>query len=405
MKNPLFCFFILTVILPGCSNSDIISTFENPAPPNSEFPHLYSTGDAVYMSWLSHHPDEKSYSLNFARYSGSDWNQTVQIAEDSTWFVNWADFPSVIANENSPIAAHWLDKIPGGTYAYNVNVSVRDKSAETWSQPFTPHFDSTATEHGFVSMIPWDSDTILAVWLDGRKTANRAEDEYFDIDKAMTLRGALISRSGKVKQKFLIDDSVCDCCPTSLAKTEHGAMVAYRNRTDDEIRDIFISRFDGSNWSEPKAIYNDNWEIAACPVNGPKLAVQDSLIALAWHTAADDKPVAKASLSLDGGSTFSEPVIINEEESLGRVDVTIHNGKAYVSWMEKDSTETYLKLTSFDANDGPSKYMTVSKINGSRRTGFPQMKVLDTNLIMAWTDIDQSPRRIKTVRVPLPISD
>ncbi len=341
MKNCLFVLILFCVFL-GCSNPDNISTtYENPAPPNSEFPHLYSTGTAVYMSWISHHPENKTNSLNYARFSDGKWNQPTQIAEDSSWFVNWADFPSLIADNDRPIAAHWLDKIPGGTYAYNVNIAVKN-STDGWSDPITPHSDNTATEHGFVSMIPWDSDTILAVWLDGRRTANRADDQYFDLNKAMTLRGALISHSGEIEQKFLIDDSVCDCCPTSLIKTNNGAMVAYRNRTDDEIRDIYISNFDGTGWSNPKAVHNDNWKIAACPVNGPKLAVQDSMVALAWHTAADDKPVAKAVFSVDGGSSFSEPVIINNKKSLGRVDIAIHNGKAYVSWMEKNSTQANL---------------------------------------------------------------
>lgn len=402
MRNYLL-FLILIGTFIGCSNPDNIRrTFENPVPPNSEIPHLYSTGGAIYMSWISHHPDSKTNSLNYARYSDGEWNQATQIAEDSTWFVNWADYPSVVADSNGPIAAHWLDKIPGGTYAYNVNIAMK-KSSNGWSDPITPHSDHTATEHGFVSMIPWDSDTILAVWLDGRRTANRADDQYFDLDKAMTLRGALISHSGEIVQKFLIDDSVCDCCPTSLVKTNDGAMVAYRNRTDDEIRDIYISSFDGIEWTDPKAVYNDNWKIAACPVNGPKLAVKDSMIAIAWHTAADDNPVAKAVFSVNGGSSFSEPVIINNKKSLGRVDVAIHNSKTYVSWMEEDTTKTNLQLMYLDSDGKQSEPFTVSKINGARQTGFPQMELLGDDLIFAWTDIDQSQSQIKTVRIPADI--
>ncbi len=205
MKNHLFILFLIGTFL-GCSNPDTISTtVENPAPPNSEFPYLYTTGNAIYMSWISHHPENNTNSLNYARFSDGKWNQPTQIAEDSSWFVNWADFPSLIANNERPVASHWLDKIPGGTYAYNVNIAVKN-STDGWSDPVTPHSDHTATEHGFVSMIPWDSDTILAVWLDGRQTENRADDEYFDLDKAMTLRAAFVSHSGDIVQKFLIDE-------------------------------------------------------------------------------------------------------------------------------------------------------------------------------------------------------
>ncbi len=115
--------------------------------------------------------------------------------------------------------------------------------------------------------------------------------------------------------------------------------------------------------------------------------------------------MAKASVSGDSVNSFSKPVIINEKESLGRVDIAIHNGKAYISWMEKDSTQTNLELTSFDSDNELSETETISKVNGSRQTGFPQMEVLGDDLIFAWTDIDQSPSRIKTVRIPLAVPD
>lgn len=404
MKNIIYSVFIFAAILAitGCTNSrsDII-TFNNPALPYSTFPSLFSTGDQVYMSWITHHPENENYSLNYARFSQPNgWSDVYTIAESSSWFVNWADFPSIIADKQGAVAAHWLYKIPGGTYAYNVNISLINSNDE-WTLPITPHLDSTATEHGFVSMIPWNEDTILAVWLDGRQSANSSEDEYYDLANAMTLRGALISTSGKVKKSFLIDDSVCDCCQTSLIKTEKGALVAYRNRTDEEIRDIYISRFDGNDWSQPQTVYNDNWKISACPVNGPKLAARGSLVVLAWPTALDGQLMVKASISKDGGLHFDEPRLISDSGSLGRVDAAIYNKNVFVSWMQKVNDEVYLKLKRLGRQETAPKTITVSKINGLRQTGFPQLEVLDDQLIMAWTDIDAI-SEIKTIKIDFP---
>ncbi|HEX6983484.1 MAG TPA: hypothetical protein VF181_12065 [Balneolaceae bacterium] len=401
MKNIAFFLFLLAFV--SCSKTeDKITVLDNPAQANSEFPFLFSTDDALYMSWISHHPDNNIHSLNYARYSQGSWDKVHTIADNRTWFVNWADFPSIIANQQGPLAAHWLNKIPGGTYAYNVNVSLVNASGK-WTSPVTPHFDSTATEHGFASMIPWNEETVLAVWLDGRQSANRSDEEYYDLDQAMTLRGALISTSGEVKRSFLIDDAVCDCCQTSLIKTSNGAIVAYRNRTDDEIRDIYVSRFNGSKWTTPEAVYDDHWKIGACPVNGPKLAAADSTVVLTWHTGADNQPVVKASVSIDGGATFGKPHVVSKNRSLGRVDVAVFNEKAFVSWIEKGKNGAYLKLKRLQTPDIKERTVTVSKINGSRKTGFPQLEVLGDQLMMAWTDIESKPTEIRTVLVDLPL--
>lgn len=399
MKKQNICpLLLLVVILSACSTAgNKVSTFANPAGNHSQFPFLFSNGEELYMSWITHHPNEKIYSLNYARYASGSWSSVQSIAKDSSWFVNWADFPSVTADEQGLVAAHWLNKIPGGTYAYNVNISLLTDGQ--WTAPVTPHFDNTATEHGFVSMVPWGKETVLAVWLDGRESAFRSDEEYYNLEKAMTLRGALISRSGEVLKSFIIDDAVCDCCQTSLVKTPNGAIVAYRNRTNNEVRDIYVSRFNGEKWTKPEAVFNDHWKIGACPVNGPKLASKDSLVVVAWPTAANMNPVVKASISTDGGLSFSQPQIVSNSTSLGRVDAAIYQGDVFISWIEKNGEETLLKLKKIDRNGEPSKTILVSTINGSRKTGFPQLEMLDDQLIMAWTVISDSTNHVKTMKI------
>lgn len=403
MKRTLSLLLLLAAVLMGCSTGDNdITTLQHPAPDNSSYPYLYSVENTLYMSWIS--SADQGNALNYTKYADQNWSSPHTIVSDSSWFVNWADFPSIIANENGPLAAHWLKKIPGGPYAYNVNISTNNKD-KPWSSVLTPHQDETATEHGFVSMIPWDGDTILAVWLDGRQTADRPDDDYYNLEYAMTLRGALIASDGTVEEEFLIDDAVCDCCQTSLIKTSDGAVVAYRNRTDDEIRDIYVSRFDGNQWSNPQTVHNDNWQIGACPVNGPKLAAEGSTTVLAWHTGANDEPTTKVAISMNGGKEFGKPIKLNRKESLGRVDAAVKNGQAYVSWMEKDSNEqANLQLASFGIDDTTATAKNIDQINSSRRTGFPQMEIIGNEAIFAWTNVDSSDEpKVEMKQVSLPL--
>lgn len=401
MKNSKY-FFILVFagFFIGCNTTpENPVQFANPASPNSVYPNLYNVGDQLYMSWITQ-SDNKNHSLNYASYSDNEWTTPKTIATDSTWFVNWADFPSVIADKNGPIAAHWLNLKNPGPLAYDVQISTVDDS-NGWTDAFIPHDDGTSTEHGFVSMIPWDNGSFLAVWLDGRQTEGRSDEDYYELDNAMTLRGAIISSSGTIQQRFLIDDAVCDCCPTSLVKTTDGAVVAYRNRTNNEIRDIYTSQFNGEEWTSPKAVYDDGWKIGACPVNGPKLAAEDSLVAIAWHTGTNGNPTAKYAYSMDNGTSFSEPVILNKGTSLGRVDAEIYRGISYLSWMEKTGTQTTLKLASFKKDKTITKAKTIAKLNESRRTGFPQMEQSGNNLIFAWTNPDTAQTQVITKKMSL----
>ena len=46
----------------------------------------------------------------------------------------------------------------------------------------------------------------------------------------------------------------------------------FRNRTDDEIRDIYVTRYEMGRWTAGKAVHDDGWQIHACPINGPAVS-------------------------------------------------------------------------------------------------------------------------------------
>ena len=393
--------FIL--LLVGCgsnNNSTSLKVMDSPAAENSRLPFLASDNSgSVFLSWVEPAEEKDTFKLLYSNLKNGEWDKPQAIASSNDWFVNWADYPSIVSHDGRVVAAHALKKIPGNTYSYNVNVFLNENE-KSWSAPLTPHFDSTATEHGFVSMAPWN-DKVLAIWLDGRRSHNRSEEEYFDLNKAMTLRSAIIDQNGTITQKKLIDQTVCDCCNTSIAATSEGAIAAYRNRTDDEIRDIYVSRFNGTKWSQPQSVHNDNWKIGACPVNGPAIAASDSTVVVAWFTAADGERIVKAAFSTDNNQPFSEPMVINEGKPLGRVDAVINkDGNAFISWIEKSDEQATLKVRKISADQRPSSTVTIAKMNTSRESGFPQMELAGEHLIFAWTEVD-STTSVKTATLPL----
>ena len=161
----------------------------------------------------------------------------------------------------------------------------------------------------------------------------------------MTLRTATVSSDGSLHNEALLDARVCDCCGTASAQTDEGAVVAYRNRSDDEIRDIYLTRFTNGEWTEPVAVHNDGWRIEGCPVNGPAILARGQEVVVAWFTMADGEPLVKLARSVDQGSQFDPPIRINTENSLGRVDLAwLANGDLVVSYLVDRGEQAAVRL-------------------------------------------------------------
>lgn len=391
----LFTILLITIILFSCTEDRQQPSYEftmsNPADSGSQYPNFYkdSTG-MVTMSWILK-IEEDLNSIQYATYSDNGWTapQTVNISSD--YFVNWADFPSVVSKDGDVVAAHWLHKIEGGPYAYNVNVVFPGEQARRWTGPVVPHADETATEHGFVSMEPLSDDKVLAVWLDGRQTTDRGHGEYSDPEKAMTLRSAEISNDGTVTRRREIDAMVCDCCSTDLVMMDGRAAVVYRNRTEDEIRDIYISFYnlETGEWSDPKPVHNDGWEINGCPVNGPRIDHSNGKTGVIWYTEAEGSRRVLLATSDNEGETFTEPITISEENTAGRADVSIaEDGAVYTSWFATQDNKGYVMMRSVLGDGSTGEPIQVGITGSSRRSGFPRMVSTGEGLLFAWTQTD-----------------
>ncbi|MBI3982455.1 MAG: exo-alpha-sialidase, partial [Gemmatimonadetes bacterium] len=148
---------------PGFS----VSGVEFTAPAGSGEPNLDATPDGrVVMSWFEKTGD-KRHALRVAMRSDGAWSEPRTIVEGGDFFVNWADFPSILELPDGSWVAHWLQKTAASTYAYHVQIAISQDKGATWSKPVTPHRDLSPTEHGFVSMVPW-RDGVGLIWLDGR---------------------------------------------------------------------------------------------------------------------------------------------------------------------------------------------------------------------------------------------
>jgi hypothetical protein len=215
----------------------------------------------------------------------------------------------------------------------------------------------------------------------------------------MTLRAGIFDRDGKTLHDWQLDGWVCDCCQTSAALTASGPVVVYRDRSEEEIRDIYITRWVDGQWSEPVAVHHDGWKIAGCPVNGPAVVAQKERVAVVWFSARDDSPEVKMALSSDGGATFSAPVMVAKETTNGRVGATwLASGNIALSWMVTRGEAAQLMLALYDADGKLLDRVLVAESQASRRSGFPVIGSVGDDVYMTWTDI-AGDAQVKVARI------
>ena len=166
--------------------------------------------------------------------------------------------------------------------------------------------------------------------------------------------------------------------------TSAGPVFVYRDRTIDEYRDISIVRKVKGQWTSPKTIFNDQWKIAGCPVNGPRMAAHGNQVAVAWFSTPNDVPQVKISFSNDNGANFEAPITIDKRNPLGRVDVEMNEkGTAYVSWLSFKNGMSQIKVIAVN-RFGIRKSHNYLETNDSRSSGFPQMELFKNELLF-WT--------------------
>jgi len=352
----------------------------------------------VLVSWLETDNDEPT--LKFAERTATGWTPSVKVASGEDWFITEADTPSVLRLSNGTLVADWMQSSSDEFEASNLRLSYSKDDGKTWSKTFLPHHDGTITQHAFATLFELANGNLGLVWLDGRLTVKDREHG------PMTLRyGAYNAQWAQVSDRGL-DAKVCDCCTTSVALTADGPIAVYRNRTDDEIRDIYVTRYENGAWTAGKTVHDDGWQIHACPVNGPAISAIGRNVAVAWFVAKNDQGQAFAAFSKDAGRTWGQPIRLDDAASLGKVEIEmLDDGSAVAAWTEFANQRSQFRARRIDASGAKSAPVTIAGAAGSGRVGgVPRMVRSGGELVFAWVDTPENGGigGVKTAAAALP---
>lgn len=338
------------------------------------------------LSWIETEKDD-SYTLKYAERHGAQWTAPRIIAAHRQFFRQPAELPEVISLSDGTLVAHWVESPDDGSDTEFSYVSVAHDGVK-WTAPVIIHKDRSKVQHGLASIVASGAGEASILWLEALKGE----------DGPVSLKRTVVSSEGKVLQEESLDNDVCTCCPTSVVKTAKGLLVAYRDHTPEDIRDISVMRLEGGKWTAPKNIHPDNWKINACPTNAAAAAAKGERVAIAWFTGAGNMPREQIVFSSDGGATFSKPVLLSTGRSFGYTSIALdEQGGALVSWLEAGADDARILLRPVSAAGVAGPVVEVAK--GSRKSlGYPRILRSGDETLVAWTSENTS-AKVQTARV------
>ena len=360
----------------------------NPSGAGSLQAHWGATADgSALLSWLEKSKDG-SLTLRYATRRGAQWSDPRTIVANRQFFRQPAESPSVISFSNGSLLAEWVELPPGSGEAENLYVSA-SKDGIQWTSPVIAHRDRSPVQHALAAMTASGDQEASLVWLEALKGE----------DAPSALKRTVVSSEGKVVKEETLDSDVCTCCPTSIVRTPKGLLVAYRDHTPQDIRDIGVIRFENGRWLPSKILNPDKWEINACPVNGAAAAARENRVAIAWYTEAQDAPRTQLVFSADGGATFGKPVLVSTGNSFGHTSVVLDaQGNALVSWLEDGTGGDGVRLLARQVTGAGVAGPVLQVAQGSRSNiGYPRLMQAGGESWIAWGNSGNT--KIQTARV------
>jgi hypothetical protein len=318
-------------------------------------------GSAI-LSWIE--PGRNgNFSLRYAVRKGAAWSEARTVIAGRKFFRHPAEAPEVMQVSAKLWLAHWVEMPMESSEAEYIYVSSSVDGVK-WSAPLMAHKDRLAVQHGLVSMVASGPNEASLFWLETPKGE----------DGPGYLMRTVVDGTGKELKEERLDDDVCSCCPTAVAKTAKGLILAYRDHTPADIRDIAVLRYEAGKWSTSKIVHADNWKLDACPVNAAAVGAKGDHVALAWFTGAQDPPKVQVMFSEDGGATLGKTFVISTGHAFGNTSLALaDDGGAIVSWLERNAAgDARLLVREISASGTMGPVVQVAE-GGKQAFGYPRV--------------------------------
>lgn len=255
-----------------------------------------------------------------------------------------------------------------------------------FSPPITVHHDTAVITHRFDTLAVDGQGRVLLAWIDKRDLeAAKAKGQPY-LGAAVYYSWSSDEGRTFVAERKVMDNS-CECCRITLARTPDGEIATFfRAVYGDNIRDHAFALLptDGSAPHAERTTFS-NWRIAACPEQGPGLAIGgDGVRHAVWYEASQGPAIWYG--QLDPGHP-PQHVLKLAGPGASHADVAAHGKTVWLAWNQVDANGYTLMLRV--SNDGGLHFDDARAIASSgTAVGSPQLLVLQGHAYVAWNTTD-----------------
>jgi hypothetical protein len=294
--------------------------------------------------------------------NGQSLSEPVQVTRDKL-NLDWGPDarPKIVVDRNGQIALAF-SIFRDNAFNGEVLVSHSSDGGKSFAEPrpITPNNESQRFE-----ALALDADgTVFAAWLDKRNSVPARENGR-KYDGAGLFFAVSKDGGTTYGEARLMKDNTCECCRLAIAFDRRGhPVIMFRDIFDGGIRDHAIVTFsDLQTPGEIQRVSHDEWQIAACPHQGPSLSIAaNGTYHVAWYTNGRVRKGLFYASSRDGGKTFSDPLPIGQaNRGPSRPFVLAGSHGVTMVWKEFDGEKTVVNLMiSHDDGRSWSKPRTIA---------------------------------------------
>lgn len=255
-----------------------------------------------------------------------------------------------------------------------------------FSAPVTVNGGSADVTRGFGSLAVAGNGDVVIAWIDAgeRAQAKAAGKTYhgFALDAAWSSDAG--QTFGPPKQ---VAAHTCECCRTVAAREPDGQVaMMFRMVYPGDIRDhaFAVLHADGK-LDDPGRVTFSDWQVAACPDQGPGLAIgTDGVRHAVWYEAAHGPAIWYG--QLDPGHPPRHKLGIGGPGA-AHADVAVHGHTVWIAWNQVNVEGYQLLLRT--SRDGGAHFDAAHVMATSQAAvGSPQLLVRGDAAYIAWNTAD-----------------
>lgn len=292
--------------------------------------------------------------------------------------------PQVALGEQGQIYVTWSHSL-AKPWTSEVRFARSTDAGKTFSTPVKLSGEDPDASRGFASLAVAGNGNVVVAWIDdgSADTPNASGKSH---------RASLDYRWSNDSGKTFVPPrrvprASCECCRIAMAREPDDDVAAfYRSVYGDNIRDHAFAKVDAEGKTDdPARATFSNWQIAACPEQGPGLAIGANGVRHAvWYEASHGPAVWYG--QLDPGHPPRHKLRIGGSGA-SHADVAVSGSTVWVVWNQVDAKGYRLMLrTSRDDGDNFGAPRVIAESSVAAYS--PQLLVHAGRAYAAWNTAD-----------------